>query len=307
MWLSDIEKALSYEYEKVKNKGLTNHLIGFFLLLLYFYSIPKLFFYIYSSLPYYDQATLYFLGTFTVHTLAYWVINSIYLILYKLKLPSIEKHKQNSEPWPWEGPDGYERISHVLKVTFFNQFFMVPATLAVLSSNTKYDMSIRLPPTSEIVTQLAFFLLCEDAHSHWTHRILHWGPLYRWIHKTHHKLNVTFSMACEYANPIEFLISNSIAVGIGPLIYGRASVHYVTWFTWITFRLINTLDAHSGYDFPWMPFKTIPFSTNQQYHDYHHLKNLGNYSAFFSFWDMITGNQRTYLKDFKKVYAKKVD
>jgi len=193
MWLSNIEKALSYEVEKVKNKGLNNHLIGFFLLMLYFYSVPRFFHYVLSSVRCDDQPSLYFLGTLTVHTLGYWVLNTIYLILYKLKLPIVEKHKQNSDPWPWEGADGYERVSHVVKVTLFNQFVMVPVTLAVLSSNAIYDMSDRLPPTSEIVYQLAIFLLFEDAHSYWTHRIFHWGPLYKMIHKTHHKMNVTFN------------------------------------------------------------------------------------------------------------------
>jgi sterol desaturase/sphingolipid hydroxylase (fatty acid hydroxylase superfamily) len=42
--------------------------------------------------------------------------------------------------------------------------------------------------------QVAYLLLCivlldylHDAWFYWTHRALHWRPLYRWVHWEHHR------------------------------------------------------------------------------------------------------------------------
>lgn len=298
MLLSDIENALTWEYNKVKSKGYHNF-TGLFLLFLYFYSIPKFIFYIYPSLPYEDQFSMYVFGTFIVHSLAYWPIHIIYSILYKLNIPFIESCRLNNEPWPWESPDFIDRLKHVLKITLINQLIMIPTILMIFSIQAKYDNSVRLPSMTEMFLQLMFFLLCEDLVSFWTHKMFHWGILYKTIHKIHHNLNITFSMAAEYAHPIEFIVGNSIPVGVGPLIFGKANVHYITWYIWVAFRIINSAEAHSGYDFPWAPFRMIPFSSNAHFHDYHHSKNVGNFSTFFMFWDTIMGTHRSYMNKYK--------
>lgn len=55
-------------------------------------------------------------------------------------------------------------------------------------------------------------------------------------------------------------------------------------------------------------FRLIPFmGTNAAYHDYHHSKNVGNYSSFFTVWDTVFGRNAdyyAYLKEQQKLKEK---
>ena len=96
--------------------------------------------------------------------------------------------------------------------------------------------------------QLAFFFVFEDMAHFFLHRALHWGPLYKHIHKIHHKYSAPFGLAAEYAHPAEVMILGSGTIG-GPLLYCafRHDLHIVTVYLWITLRLFQAVDAHSGY------------------------------------------------------------
>jgi methylsterol monooxygenase len=58
-------------------------------------------------------------------------------------------------------------------------------------------------------------------------------------------------------------------------------------YTWITLRLFQAIDAHSGYDLPWSLHHFIPFWAGANYHDVHHERFIGNYSSSFRWWDRI--------------------
>lgn len=54
------------------------------------------------------------------------------------------------------------------------------------------------------------------------HRALHWGPLYKRIHKLHHTYSAPFGLAAEYAHPLEILILGTGTVGVS-----------LSWCAWI--------------------------------------------------------------------------
>ena len=54
--------------------------------------------------------------------------------------------------------------------------------------------------------------------------------------------------------------------------------------------------THSSYEFPWSPFRLIPFSAPASYHNCHHTHNVGNYATFFALWDTVFGTNRAYYK-----------
>ena len=147
---------------------------------------------------------------------------------------------------------------------------------------------------------ILFFIIIEDFCFYWSHRILHLPWLYKQIHKVHHEYNMTISAAAEYAHPLEYLIGNSLPVAAGPLVYGKSKVHLITWFTWVALRTINTSEGHSGYELPWSPFRLFPFSSNSTFHNYHHLKNQGNFGSFLAVWDSLFSTSSSFYRYLKK-------
>lgn len=73
-------------------------------------------------------------------------------------------------------------------------------------------------------------------------------------------------------------------------------MHAITLTTFLTFRLIETNDGHSGYEFPISMFKMVPFMSEPSYHNYHHLKNIGNYGSFTWIWDTIFQTNSEFYK-----------
>mmetsp|Transcript_37364 Transcript_37364/g.38777 ORF Transcript_37364/g.38777 Transcript_37364/m.38777 type:complete len:98 (-) Transcript_37364:84-377(-) len=74
---------------------------------------------------------------------------------------------------------------------------------------------------------------------------------------------------------------------------------------WLTIRLGETADGHSGYEFPWTPYRLLFFSTGQEFHNYHHLMFDGNYGSFFTIWDRLFGTtNKGFLTYINKEYEK---
>lgn len=147
---------------------------------------------------------------------------------------------------------------------------------------------VPFPAWSTIAYQVAIFFVLEDTWHYWFHRLFHWGFFYKYIHKIHHTYSAPFGLAAEYASPIEVMMLGFGTVGI-PILWCAATgnLHILTMYIWITLRLFQAIDAHSGYDFPWSLHNFLPFWAGAEHHDVHHEKFIGNYASSFRWWDYL--------------------
>ena len=148
--------------------------------------------------------------------------------------------------------------------------------------------SVPFPSILTIAYQIAVFFVVEDTWHYWSHRALHWGPLYKNIHKIHHQYSAPFGLAAEYASPIEVMILGLGTVGT-PILWCAITgeLHILTMYLWIVCRLFQAIDAHSGYEFPWSLHHFLPFWAGADHHDTHHERFIGNYSSSFRWWDLM--------------------
>ncbi|VVT44990.1 uncharacterized protein SAPINGB_P000601 [Magnusiomyces paraingens] len=175
------------------------------------------------------------------------------------------------------------------------------------------DYSANFPALKYFLIQITAFFFMEDTWHYWFHRLLHYGPFYKHIHKQHHKYAAPFGLTAEYAHPIEVAVTGLGTVG-SPLLwsYFFGHVHLVTVITWVVLRLFQAIDAHSGYEFPWSLHHFFPIWAGADHHDDHHKFFVGNYSSSFRHWDYVLGTEtpstarkHTFLKNTSVLDKKK--
>ncbi|KAI9325196.1 hypothetical protein DFJ73DRAFT_870293 [Zopfochytrium polystomum] len=196
----------------------------------------------------------------------------------------------------------------VKNILFSTVVFQIPIALTftqTLSSLNANVATVPLPSLPMVAAQILWFLVAYDFSEYWVHRALHWGPLYKYVHKVHHEAQTPYGLIAEYMHPVEFF-AIGICVSLGPMIYGALAprehaLHAVTMIAWSCLAKVLSVDAHSGYDLPWGLRKFVPFFTGADWHDYHHYAFVGNYSAIFRVWDRVFGTDVGYNRHQEKL------
>jgi len=221
-------------------------------------------------------------------------------------IPSFQKYKLQ----PKVENTGFDYWRCLLGVLYCHFFFELPLIFLFHPVAHFFGMKIAtvpFPSYQEMVGQIAFFFLFEDFFHYWLHRFLHWGPMYKNIHKQHHEYSAPFGMVAEYAHPLETIILGMGTIG-SPILWVivTGDLHMITMLTWITLRLFQAIDAHSGYDFPWSLHNWIPFWSGAEHHDFHHQAFVNNYATSFRWWDYIFGTDTKYRAYRKRQREEKV-
>lgn len=225
------------------------------------------------------------------------LINVVYSLLYYAEIPFIEKFKVNDLEWPWKSNPAhfYKILPGSIKTYIFN-YAMFNVYLLLLGLFPSPSIDVKTIPNFPLFLFhffLAIFL--EDFFFYWGHRFLHIPSVYSKIHKKHHEFYNVIHISCLDTHWIEFLISNVMPLCMSAIVLGNR-IHVTTFLIWNFFRILETHESHSGYEFPWSMTFIMPYSTDSAYHNFHHLKNVGNYSSFFKFWDTMFGTNSYYYK-----------
>lgn len=144
------------------------------------------------------------------------------------------------------------------------------------------------PDMPSVVKDVLACLLLFDMQSflwHLLHHRVSW--LYHHFHKEHHLYTATFSLMTENTGNWEML-SLSFFSAMTPMLL---DCHPLTEMLFFITNIYLSVEAHSGYDFPWSPHRLVPFGLygGAQHHDLHHLKFQVNYAPYFTHWDRLFG------------------
>mmetsp|Transcript_7693 Transcript_7693/g.15563 ORF Transcript_7693/g.15563 Transcript_7693/m.15563 type:complete len:259 (+) Transcript_7693:158-934(+) len=166
-------------------------------------------------------------------------------------------------------------------------------------------IELPLPSWRTVVVQVLVMMIIEDFLFYWIHRALHTSWLYKNVHSVHHLHSAPFGIAAEYAHPAETLILGSATVA-GPLLL---QPHLFTLVWYLFTRTFQTVECHSGYDFPWSVNRWLPLYGGADFHDHHHRHYSGNYASTFIWNDLLYGTDGAYRawKYQKVMDAKRAD
>jgi len=148
-----------------------------------------------------------------------------------------------------------------------------------------------VPSLFTFLWQIPLCFILNDSLFYWGHRFLHTPLMYKRIHKKHHLFIQNVGMAAEFAHPVEDILTGAIPTFGPPLLLG---CHMSVVSVYFALRMWETLDAHSGYKFPWSVWTWFPWlNGGPRFHEYHHSANVGNY-GMLRFWDWAMGTDIKY-------------
>ncbi len=154
---------------------------------------------------------------------------------------------------------------------------------------------------------IVLMVILHDTYFYWTHRLMHWKPLFKIAHKTHHLSTNPTPFAAYAFHPIEAIIE----VGIIPLIAFTIPYHVTALLIFTLYSLLVNVIGHLGFElFPkgFATNKIFKWHNTSTHHNMHHRLLKCNYGFYFNFWDRIMHtNHQDYESSFDLVVENRIN
>jgi sterol desaturase/sphingolipid hydroxylase (fatty acid hydroxylase superfamily) len=145
------------------------------------------------------------------------------------------------------------------------------------------------------------FIVIHDTYFYWTHRLMHWKKIYRYVHRVHHQSTDPTPWAAFAFHPLEALIE----IGILPIMVFLIPLHHYAILVWVIYQSGMNLLGHLGFELYPSGFVSGTISkwnNTSTHHNMHHRFVNCNYGLYFNFWDRILGtNHVRYEEEFEKI------
>jgi lathosterol oxidase len=148
-------------------------------------------------------------------------------------------------------------------------------------------------PLWYLPVSLVLCALAHDTYFYWTHRFMHWQPVFKYFHVGHHKSIAPTPWAIFAFQPLEAITQfiGIMAIVIFMPLHPLVILGFLWWDT-----IVNTA-GHTGYEVVPKVVSRRPvmklFNT-VTHHDHHHTNMKVNFGSFFNMWDRLMG---TFLSD----------
>jgi len=202
--------------------------------------------------------------------------------LYGKKWRWIQKYKIQTDKevtWPL--------VKRAIMLTLWNHMlYILPISVAQWVWTPNEFLPAKAPSLWPFIWQQMAALAIFD-FEYWVWHSTHhkFRFLYRHVHGVHHEYSAPNCWVTQYLHPWE-LISVGIFTTTSPWFF---DYHPMTAWSFMQFSIIVSVDAHIGYDLPFMPHNWLPGWGGCIKHDMHHQKPLTNFQPFFNWWDKLAG------------------
>ncbi|HET9934678.1 MAG TPA: sterol desaturase family protein [Polyangiaceae bacterium] len=136
--------------------------------------------------------------------------------------------------------------------------------------------------------ELVLLVLWNELHFYVIHRALHVGPLFRWVHREHHRAIRPTSWSTFAMHPLEAILLGSVMVTAMPF-------HAFSWLTLLSFPLVSLAlnnIGHMNYDVLPGASDWHPLSGSRR-HELHHRRVHGNYGFMLPLLDRLFRTELT--------------
>lgn len=166
--------------------------------------------------------------------------------------------------------------------------FLAALTAALERSGA---IAIAAGPTRwlRVAGEVALYFLSFDLYFYLTHRLMHLGPIYRFIHSAHHASTAPGPLTAFSFHPLEAALTGSFLPCFAAVVDPQAlSVAVIA----VLLGPVISMLVHSGHEvFPawWYEKPLTKWLLTPLYHDQHHQLFHCNYGGFTTLWDRAFG------------------
>lgn len=150
-------------------------------------------------------------------------------------------------------------------------------------SKLYYNIADSTGGWKSILLQFPSFLLFTDCGIYFIHRALHWPPVYKALHKPHHKWIVCTPFASHAFHPVDGYLQ-SLPYHVYPFLFPLHKISYLFLFTFVNFWTVMIHDGEY--------LSNDPVVNGAACHTIHHLYFNYNYGQFTTLWDRLGGSYR---------------
>jgi sterol desaturase/sphingolipid hydroxylase (fatty acid hydroxylase superfamily) len=166
---------------------------------------------------------------------------------------------------------------------------------------TKLHLDIGRHGWGWLAFSTVLLIFAHDAYFYWTHRLMHWKPLFPLVHRVHHLSHTPTPWAAFAFHPIEAVIQAAVF----PLFILVVPAHPLTALVWLFYMTGMNVLGHCGFEILPRGFTRHPVSrwhNTTVHHDMHHRHVHCNYGLYYNLWDRLMGtNHPRYEEEFERV------
>jgi len=250
----------------------------------------------------FQHAEKVFLFDYTTHLLRYLLLAGLaYLAFYLLfRRKALPRKIQKS--FPARAEIRREVLYSLLSFAIFAGMGVVTMVLHRLGWSHIY-FRIERHGWAYLWFSLVLLIVLHDTWFYWTHRLMHWRPLFRVMHAVHHRSHNPTPWASFSFHPTEALVQAVIF----PLVTLFLPLHPLVALLWLTYMTAMNVLGHLGYEILPSGFAShslFKWQNTSVHHNMHHRRVNCNYGLYFNFWDRVMGtNGDGYEEEFERVAA----
>ena len=150
---------------------------------------------------------------------------------------------------------------------------------------------------------LCALIFIHDTWFYWTHRLMHWRPLFPLIHRVHHLSHNPTPWASFSFHPLEAIIQAIIF----PLTVLFLPLHPLAAFLWLLYMTGMNVFGHLGFEIlpaGFLKSRLLRWHNTSVHHNMHHRYVHCNYGLYFNIWDrLMRTNHPRYEEEYDRVFS----
>ncbi len=251
----------------------------------------------------FDRLALVFSAEFGAHLVRYALIAGVAFLLFYVWRNRRLRALKIQEKYAARSEMRREVLYSLISLAIFS-LVGVLVFLMYRAGWSKFYLDIGRHGWGYLVFSTVLLIFAHDAYFYWTHRLMHWKPLFPIVHRIHHLSHTPTPWAAFAFHPVEAVVQ----AGIFPLFVLVVPVHPLAALVWLFYMTVMNVLGHCGFEILPRGFTRHPLSrwhNTAVHHDMHHHHIHCNYGLYYNLWDRLVGtNHARYDEEFERVKAR---